>query len=574
MEKDTRDESPDQKPDSAELTRHPISCEEAVALTNEKHEFPDGAKELVGEENLGKIRSLLFDQRLAEADALLLCGYMTHEEFKQYIVLIDEMRKLRNTAYEVADSIASYIFDHHQEKIGTKIEPKPPQEPKGKLDAFIGNIIKKLRKPPTQEGPQEPETLESLMDIFYDVSNIVTSQQIQGIKTFRNALINSLMESFYAIFSIILMQSIKCKHKRHNYSDEHVKRVEATIGAMDKTWKEQFGSAFSGAFSMGMRQNAIDVIYSNDKRRRRFFSHLFQTNDLTQIPEKPVKEVEEALEQETNELFRRINDLSCFRKITPHKRKLGEEMEVHIYEDLQIESKTYTVNRAFTICLARIVLTPSAPIDLPEKRVFPDGREGILYKPNRASFEVEVNRGTGELTIRGTHLPLYCALRKDAYLILKKTIYQFILEHLEQKKDSFPDLLKAEASSVSDISREVATAIRQKRQIVSKPVGRSLESSKTAEQAETTQAPPPQQEQLDTTCFQQLRGLQGNRVYRAAETILGRPLRISGSHHVFKSRNEGTCVIALHGSDQVGIGMLKTFLDKAGIPPQEFVERI
>jgi predicted RNA binding protein YcfA (HicA-like mRNA interferase family) len=68
-----------------------------------------------------------------------------------------------------------------------------------------------------------------------------------------------------------------------------------------------------------------------------------------------------------------------------------------------------------------------------------------------------------------------------------------------------------------------------------------------------------------------LKGLTGNRVYSALNTLL-RLDHITGSHHFFARKNGNGCYpISIHGSAPVGVGLLKKCLREYGISPEEFV---
>ncbi|MBI5413500.1 type II toxin-antitoxin system HicA family toxin [Candidatus Peregrinibacteria bacterium] len=55
----------------------------------------------------------------------------------------------------------------------------------------------------------------------------------------------------------------------------------------------------------------------------------------------------------------------------------------------------------------------------------------------------------------------------------------------------------------------------------------------------------------------------------ALDILLGPPLRVSGSHHVYRTRQGGTYPIPLHGTDEVGTGILNKCLREFGITPAE-----
>jgi len=567
-----------------------LSFEEATALINEKPEFPEGAEKLVGEKNLKRIRSLAFNKDLTELEVLRLCGNMTEEELDQYIILVDEIRKLRGTVFKIAQEIAGYVLEKFQKETGVEEVKQDESAPSSKVAKTTFEKIKRVftqdvstlfgkrgeaqvsEKTQPSEKPAQP--LESLIKVIYNIENVIFSQAA-GANTVRNALLKSLANSVHSVLVYILLQKINCKRRRHLYSDGHKRRISETIRVLDESQYEEYGEPFQGAFSQKAAYNAFDVFYpSSPERSEKFFSMLFETDNLAK--KQPLnKRSLEKLEAETDEIFSQINNLSCLRTIGFAKRKFGET-EISIYENEDESSEDILpINRAFSICRARIVIDPSLPV----KKHYLRDDDVIMQCFSKGSIEVGINRGTGEITLRDTILPLYIFLGMEAYLRLKKIIYKFVLGHLENRPNDIED--KLVSTQIKKITEETAeTADRtvpiraegKQRKIVSKSLPRKTASQEENEQTSPAETQQPQESPDDNNFMylQQLRGIQGNRICRTAETLLGKPIRISGSHHVFKSRNEGTCVIALHGSDLVGIGMLKNFLDRAGISPREF----
>jgi|GEM_PF-4332449 len=566
------------KKNDGQLEQEPLTYDEAAALLKEKHEFPEGTEAFIGPKNMQRIQSLAYDQHLTDVEALFLCGQMTTEEFEQYIIQVDEIRRLRGSIFKIASEIASYVIENHREALGLEPdvkqeEPVPTQtqtETRKSLGSFFKNLLNPSAKQKQPQAPQPAQNEEStlhepLIAVFQNIEDVVYSQGISK-KCFRGRILVSLVDAIFSIITSIMTQELNCKHKRHKFSDKRRKQLEQTLKELTDKWGELFDHPFSGVFARTQRNNAMNIIYFNDLHRERFFSFIFGTKDLASLPSKQSKKWTESMERETEELFGVINDLSCLRKITPETRKFGE-MEIKIFEDYE-EIPRKTFNRALKICRAQIVLDPSIPIKPYEPVVNPDGSISVKMGENQHLVEVEIDRGTGEIVLSGTHLPLSTLMREDACLLLKKYLFEFVLDHLERKEDEITDLFKAPEKEGEKEETPMRIAGKQRKQVCKQLGTRTLEPENVDQKEPTTETPDDDFEHV------KLRGLPGNRVLRAAEAKLGKPLRVSGSHHVFKSRNEGTCVIAIHGSDQVGIGMLKTFLDRAGIPPREFSDAL
>jgi predicted RNA binding protein YcfA (HicA-like mRNA interferase family) len=71
-----------------------------------------------------------------------------------------------------------------------------------------------------------------------------------------------------------------------------------------------------------------------------------------------------------------------------------------------------------------------------------------------------------------------------------------------------------------------------------------------------------------------LRNRGSDEVKRTLIRLLGKPVGIEGSHHLFRCRDGRRYPISLHPQEPVGIGLLKKCLQHFRIDPEEFYEEL
>jgi hypothetical protein len=240
---------------------------------------------------------------------------------------------------------------------------------------------------------------------------------------------------------------------------------------------------------------------------------------------------------------------------------------------MQVSCKGYEKADHFrfdTFGIVRLLLGPGAQYVLPRFNKSECGNVSITHFHRNDSLELYLNRVSGDLCYCSTRLPVKSSIRKRDYLLLKNAA-------LEMLSDYFNGRVIKPVSGITEATRKELEDCVQGRKNIENPVDQAIagpDNFRAPAVMEGTASLPGEDDEKSFEALRGMRGIKGNRVLAAVRAFLDKPLRIAGSHYIFRGRNGKTYPISIHGDNLVGIGMLKKCLKKWEISPEEFLARV
>lgn len=511
-----------------EFKIHQPSAETCEALTPEEaNEFlahplniPDFARRYFGEAHMKELEVIMKSKVLTDIDFLELVGDMRQDEAIEYALVLNE----------VQDVIAEIIT--LAEKMAATVEKK--------ISYYIKDIIDG-RRINTQQ-------LQKILAGATDLCSAILSKSIGG-KMHAFALIY-----FWMVLHGKLSQAI---HKA--LSQQYPRQKTEIIGQLQSEDLKE--SMLLGRLPTGTLLKTIQRYEEFFKQNGHHFAKLFTHDTDSSAP------TDEGLK----EMFDEIRVLSQFRSIS-----FSAEVEGITFEYFTlIGAENIVMNlseRAGQICKVN-VSSSSAP-------------------KNTNGFGFTIHRVMNGRLMDG-YFDISYIIGEDAERHLRHTTYRLLLDYLRKKPDDIKSVPTTVAQRVKEVVKKIVAAILPEKipeTTVDQP--RDLD-----EDTATVELQGPQQEirervksstgdatahppalkktpRVRKITLANLKGFSGNRIRTALDGLLGAPLRIRGSHHVYRCRDGTTYPIPLHGADQVGTGLLGECLRRFGLPPQELYDRL
>ena len=174
--------------------------------------------------------------------------------------------------------------------------------------------------------------------------------------------------------------------------------------------------------------------------------------------------------------------------------------------------------------------------------------EAVNYdRTIKGGFNLVINRKQNLLSVFDSHHDISVLWSNHMDILsVKKTIFRAIKKHLESRPDGpvifFPDMEKAPVESGKEDTVEAVEAVM-------------VEAPKLS------------------YGLSELKGINDRELKRALIKILGGPIRISGSHHIFESRITGRVPVPIHNRT-TPTGTLKVCLEALGVSPAEIKDAL
>jgi predicted RNA binding protein YcfA (HicA-like mRNA interferase family) len=290
------------------------------------------------------------------------------------------------------------------------------------------------------------------------------------------------------------------------------------------------------------------------------------------FPDKKMEQSE--LEEDTELNFLELRDLSESRKIERYGKNFNE-LRIEIFGD---EYPVWEEYKPINICIVRIILdnhyTDEQKLPYEVQNPLRENRTELRHSVNQDSFDLFFDRANGELYPISSTIPMSKIFKKEAYAKFKYTITKLVLEYLQGKKEDLPQFLK-KIQEKEEAEEKIARLEAEEKAKIKAALKEQYAYKKDPQQEDDIQEKEPEQteESEKTSSSVYKRFVNGKRLRRALEILLGPPKGQTGSHIKFKSKKDGNNYpIAIHPGTDVGIGLLTKCLKDFGITPEELEE--
>jgi hypothetical protein len=263
---------------------------------------------------------------------------------------------------------------------------------------------------------------------------------------------------------------------------------------------------------------------------------------------------EEVVDQaKLEELFDEIADLSVYRTIQFKHAVQGFEFEFSAEQDPSPDFQL--AKRMPEVCVITVKKTVG------------------LVPGDLLTIPLTIERFTGQLnTAMVTHLSGHIGVEAEQKLRL--VLFRALREHLASKDE---DIKPAKPIAIRErkVGQENSEPVHAADDLIEEMV--APETAMSAPKIEFER--PAGEDELkipkkEKITLYNLKGITGGRIKDALCALLGEPIRVSGSHHVFTCRSGGTFPIPLHESATVGTGVLGKCLKRFGVTPAELKEQL
>lgn len=492
-----------------------IGMREAIEMVSTPVRLPDFSEKFFGKDNMAMLRDLLCSDVVRDLDVLYLTGSISEEEEIEYALVLEEahelLLKLRALAKKMAEDVR-HKATHYLKDLKPRYTNNACRANTSGLHKFLGGRRAICYAPDsTRYTP------------FFLTA--------------------------YSYFVIELERALCCvayDALLQQYPD--TAKIDTVLLQLS-TEKDPNSTLENKQYSYAAYLNAMHV-YSTDLRNAADgpFARLF-----AQAASFPCSGTDDVT------TWREIQELSIFRSIDFSVRLNGYTIKfssIGMAEDAKISR----LRRPFLTCLVQIEA---------------DSEDNAGRKINLCGA---MDRVTGDLGV-GSGADLARFAGEAAAMYVKRMIYKLLLDYLRSKPE---DIERAPIHKPQKIVEEIRNAAENTITDALPAVQNQL--AETAETANTTAATAEQQmaglctiadaKKQPSITISNLRGHSAGRIKNALDKLLGQPVRIRGSHHVYRTREGRTYPIALHNTDSVGIGMLNTCLREFGISPAELAARL
>lgn len=541
-----------------------LSVEEAQAHLKIPDTFRDPLPTLFGIKNLRRFKELLEHPDLVAMDIAMMTCSLSREELEQYRFNASEILpiflELRNVLKQMVINLAK----------------------SGRIEFYIRKSFEVVYKNGVKQCRLSSE---------------------KGISQLLG-LIDSLKASYF------------CDGRRYDYQPSHRNNIfnllqyefrgmvfEETMRAFDNIHTNDLPAVEGGKHSL--RVLATELFQKSSNRIHHCFDHNAGKNIFQKVESfsaylisKKTGEIFVADQDFHQALRKEYEDLSMEELLDSNKRQLLEIDKLVLEKKIDDSKTEITDNYSITINLNNFLgakernwkLIMDVLVLFVDNTVDPDsGEQNVNW------MQLFLEKGTGKLlTAAGDGFDLEEKMDKRTLECLKARVYGMLLEKLQASGDILIDLLIAPIRTPEKIERLMnkvsddtqAVVLNEKEEndstlvdqaekpkerwitkVWRKVTGRK-EEGVTDTRATTSVAV---QQQLKVSelypgiDFDRFKNIDAEKAYRIIVSLLGEPIRIHGSHHIFEDKNVGTCPIPFHFGKEVNRNILISFLKHFGL---------
>lgn len=511
--------------------RECFSESEARERISRNIDLPGAVRKGLGFNNVRELVALFSQSEVQDMDILCMTGAMNDEEISQYLKILPDYDQLLVRIHEIVLQM---------------------------MAQFRGELSR------VRNADDLRLTMRSGLNNGIKAAN---NLKITDVRTYRNTLADLFIETYiYEIFEAFQDYVVSKSLRSMNQVFYDIVAESCQIAKAEGKPEFQAGAVLD-------TKNELRTLLNEPESAKRFC-------EMTgQIPLDD--EQRHVLEQELASERSVILDEAQYKKINFTRIPFGESEMAIMCEDLFGKDNRTGFRQT---CAVEISLNPHEKTRLPSSSVWPNGQRFAYFENRPGVFSFVVNRANGELCFLNNQVkPIRCVMSEDQYLFLKKAVYDALFNYLANKEPDIDDLFK-KASVIGDARSQLTETVNadgaQNNEDIP-PVQTwtyvPWRPSKSENETETF-AQNYERERSSKNIYplvKKLKGLKGNEVLSALRRILGDPLRIQGSHHIFKSpRNGVTYPVPIHGTDAVKFPLLLGSLRQWGISLEEFCAEI
>jgi len=507
-----------------------IKPEEIARLYSVVKKVPPQMVAMFGSVETRELMVTMNDPALQEQDSLLSKRELTEEESVEYAAVLPEYHAIRTRLNNLARRCVANIVAKNIVKTALNKSVSSHRKKPGMF--FVGRAL----------GTDVFAKLDALAESFMfteGFSNRNVQAEYLKIKLHEYAI--------QAVFKLL---------SGGGYPMQDRSEIQAYLCDVDDAnTRDGKGRIYARAF--------FDMIDHFEKVVRHSRKDLFKemtTSLEATLPDKAVSDEDLAVGNSAK--FEEIKDFIEIEKPGLLRRHIGQSK-------MLIAGKRYVKVDGFRFnssCIVRLLLGPGAKYVTPRLTVNDVGNHNMEHSLWHDSVELYLDRFSGELCYCLTNLPIRPSLKKRDYLLIQGAVFDLLSDHFNGRAIT-----------------PIQSVIKDTRECLANGTGSSSDNaaadstlSAAGEEKSDTGDSAVADEGTGKTfeIFRRMRGIKGNRVFTALTGLLDKPVRINGSHHIFRGRNGKTYPIALHGDDQVGLGLLKKCLKMWELPPEDFLAMI
>ena len=526
-----------------------VRADEHEQKAAERAHLTGKAEKIFGKKSVEKFAELQEHPAIQDIDELSASGILTNDELWEYIVQLPEHSDLQQQIFMAVCAFIKTL----QPKIPYHLEHSINPDGSWKINARIYDVINFIRSFSIAHFTEEP--------------------------SYHNRVINDFTQLLYALYFYELRAQSK--------NNAEYTTLDSMLGML-----QQDPTDYNLACGVRHALYAIHAAKIPElPKYTELLHHLQQHHPLDQLAD-------------YNQLMgEEISALGSFRKIDGWSVQIANVAVLMFAAEEQGTTAIINAKRGSNLAIGRIkILQPQriwyhamghadfpdqlmdsgieAPVQLHyikpptlKEQVDQDGNvdtvvENMNFDPHAIDFSVQ--KFTGEITLNGSGLPLSYVLAKQDYELIRCIILNHLYERLRTKEPDMEELLigTGEPSTDGSPSEAAAELIKYCDYVREHAVPEA-----DAAQANTTNTNTAEEVvgRNIERMYRVLSNAGGTKILAAVKRILGEPVRISGSHYIFKSlvHPGQSCPIPIHGSDPVSPGVLKKFLQKIGLSPLE-----
>lgn len=519
-----------------------MDADEAVRKLTTKYDMPPKAKKMFGPLNIKALYEMMNDPAMLQIDALVQRGELTHREAYEYILVLPEYDNLRLKILALAKNLVAVL--KNSKAIRSAVRKSAPT----------------LQTARPGRGFKPGKELDELM---FEILDFCKSQQVKGLDTFRNGWLLHLQKSAFDLLAMEII--LECRKK--DYASYDRKFIDDIYF---KRWQEISSNGihiyFGGDRLKQYKEHLEKMIKSNrDSFAAMLGEHEAKCNGGGRC-------TDEWLTEENRMLFAEINDQTQGKKIHEASKKTGVCM-LEVPLDLS-DSKHQEILTVVTLHFGDA--SEYKKIKFGELDECGIKRYSQTISPN--SFELTIDRSTGDLCYPLTRIPVSHSMDSRQYGVLKNLVLSFLLDNLEGRLEPVERRVDGTRSELCDCLDGQGSAVLDERS--------GFEEEREGNVCKYPSVHPPadiedtrtEEEKWDEEwkiCRYRARGKNGRIILAAIKRILKRePIRIMGSHQVFEGDNGKRCPVPIHPSSTMALGSLKNFLITLEISPLALAEEL
>jgi len=528
------------------LTPKPLSESEAKKLLSNKPEIAGAIRSYLGHENVRELVAAVTSQEVIDLDMIFLTGQLTSEELFQYTKILPEFDQAKRKIFEAVKKMMA--------KLKTEMQKcKNGDDVRKTFKTGINSIIK-LKMALTLGNVRNPPQMyrHNLLLNFYEISQVELFEILYDF--IRKNKTPELAEVCRNIFK---------------EGESIALNIEKMPVFQPKAYIES------------------KVEISNFLKNPVYHSRLANITGKEQLDDKQKTQLKSAMERGHEAIVAQAQ----YRTIDFTKFPFEDAEIAIICEEMYGEENKQGFRQT---CAVEICLDPRYKAKQPEFFNSPSGYQAACFHTRPGVFHFVLNRMSGELCYMSHQTkPISNIMSEDQYLALKRTIYNLVLNYLKSKEPDIDDLFKKREVTAT-LREQTEEAVKQslaeeKPEPPRRAVSDRPEPASPAEPViptwnyqpwvppttESVQAMEIEDEQQthdrNIEYLKRFKGIKGNKVLAVITRLLGEPVRISGSHHIFTSARNGISYpIPIHGTDEVKFQVLLASLKKWGVTLEEF----